>query len=231
LAISHAATIQAVAAVHLGRNTSFREAYASLQGRYGRILGVFLAVAIRVFGGSAVLVFVAVMVGAGSVAGGARLGVAGGIVGAAVAVVAAVAAAMLAITLFVRYALAVQACVVENIRVSEALKRSVALTKGSRSRVLTIYTLFIIMIWVISAVTALIALALAAVIRSAVFSAIAIQAANFVAGALTGPLVTIGMSLLYFDERVRKEAFDLQLMMSSLDSGNAAAATAGAGPA
>jgi hypothetical protein len=231
LAISHAATIQALAAVHLGRNTSFREAYASLKGRYGRIIGVFLSVAIRVFGGSALLVFVAVMVGAGSVAGGARLGLAGGILGGIVAVLAAVAAAMLSITLFVRYALAVQACVVENVQGREALKRSTILTKGSRSRVLTIYTLFIILIWVISAVTAIIALALAAVIRSAVFSTIAIQLANFVAGALTGPLVTIGMSLLYFDERVRKEAFDLQLMMSSLDSGSAAAATASAGPA
>jgi hypothetical protein len=231
LAISHAATIQAVAAVHLGRNTSFREAYASLKGRYGRIIAVFLSVAIRVFGGSALLVLVAVMVGAGSVAGGAKLGLAGGILGGIVAVVAAVAAAMLAITLFVRYALAVQACVVENVKAGEALKRSVALTKGSRSRVLTIYTLFVVLIWVISAVTAIIALALSAVIRSAVVSMIAIQVANFVAGALTGPLVTIGMSLLYFDERVRKEAFDLQLMMSSLDTGSAAASTAVAGPA
>jgi hypothetical protein len=32
-----------------------------------------------------------------------------------------------------------------------------------------------------------------------------------------GPLMTIGFSLLYYDERVRKEAFDLQLMMSTLD--------------
>jgi hypothetical protein len=42
--------------------------------------------------------------------------------------------------------------------------------------------------------------------------------AGFVAGSLTGPLATIGISLLYYDERVRKEAFDLHLMMSSLDA-------------
>jgi hypothetical protein len=41
--------------------------------------------------------------------------------------------------------------------------------------------------------------------------------AGFIAGSLTGPLATIGISLLYYDERVRKEAFDLQLMLSSLD--------------
>jgi hypothetical protein len=32
-----------------------------------------------------------------------------------------------------------------------------------------------------------------------------------------GPLVTIAFSLVYYDERVRKEAFDLQLMMTTLD--------------
>jgi len=35
---------------------------------------------------------------------------------------------------------------------------------------------------------------------------------------LTGPLATIGIALIYYDERVRKEAFDLQLMMASLDT-------------
>jgi hypothetical protein len=30
-------------------------------------------------------------------------------------------------------------------------------------------------------------------------------------------LMTIGFSLLYYDERVRKEAFDLQHMMATLD--------------
>jgi hypothetical protein len=35
---------------------------------------------------------------------------------------------------------------------------------------------------------------------------------------LVGPLATIVFSLLYYDERVRKEAFDLQLMMQALDA-------------
>jgi hypothetical protein len=231
LALTHAATIQAVSAVHLGRKTSFREAYGSLKGRYGRIIGVFLSVAIRVFGGAILLMSAAIGLGAGSVAGGRAFGLAGGIAGVIIAVAAAIAAAMLAVTLFVRYALAVQACVVENIKGREALKRSAVLTKGSRSRVLTVYTLFVVLTWVMGAVTGLIALALSAIIPSGIFAAIAIQLASFVAGALTGPLVTIGMSVLYFDERVRKEAFDLQLMMASLDGGGTAAAAASAGPA
>jgi hypothetical protein len=44
-----------------------------------------------------------------------------------------------------------------------------------------------------------------------------IYAAGFLSGTVTGPLVTIGISLLYYDERVRKEAFDLQFMRLSLE--------------
>jgi hypothetical protein len=227
LALTQAATIQAVAAVHLGRPTSIREAYTSLKGHYGRVIGVFFSVAIRVFGGATVLIILAVALGAGSVAGGATFGVVGGILGGLIAVAAAIAAAMLAITLFVRYSLAVQACVVENIQGNESLKRSVILTKGSRSRVLTVYTLFIVLTWVISIVTALLGTAISAVVHSVIVSTIIMAIGSFVAAALTGPLATIGMSVLYFDERVRKEAFDLQLMMASLDGSSAAATSAG----
>ena len=138
---------------------------------------------------------------------------------------------MLAITLFVRYSLAVQACVVEGIKGSESLKRSAYLTKGSRSRVLTVYTLFVVLTWVISAATSLIAMAFGAAVRSPALASAVGALCGFVAGALTGPLVTIGISLLYFDERVRKEAFDLQLMMASLDGSSAAPAAASAGTA
>jgi hypothetical protein len=39
---------------------------------------------------------------------------------------------------------------------------------------------------------------------------------GFIVGLLTGPLASIALALVYYDERVRKEAFDLQLMMSNL---------------
>jgi hypothetical protein len=40
-------------------------------------------------------------------------------------------------------------------------------------------------------------------------------------GALSAPLIMIGLVLLYYDIRVRKEAFDLQLMMSLVDHAGA----------
>jgi hypothetical protein len=47
---------------------------------------------------------------------------------------------------------------------------------------------------------------------------VAALVATFISECLVGPLATIAFSLVYFDERVRKEAFDLQLMMTTLDA-------------
>jgi len=53
---------------------------------------------------------------------------------------------------------------------------------------------------------------------------------NFASTSLVGPLLTIALTLIYYDERVRKEGFDLQLMMSTLEGGAPnAAAPAGTG--
>jgi hypothetical protein len=38
-----------------------------------------------------------------------------------------------------------------------------------------------------------------------------------IGGAITGPVLLIALVLCYYDTRIRKEAFDLQFMMSSLD--------------
>ena len=39
-----------------------------------------------------------------------------------------------------------------------------------------------------------------------------------IVAAVVGPLITIAITLLYYDERIRKEAFDLNYMMEMLDT-------------
>jgi hypothetical protein len=46
-----------------------------------------------------------------------------------------------------------------------------------------------------------------------------LQVGNFIATVLVTPVFTIATSIFYFDLRVRKEAFDLQLMMNPQTSG------------
>jgi hypothetical protein len=50
-----------------------------------------------------------------------------------------------------------------------------------------------------------------------------------VAGSLAAPLLTIAMSIFYYDMRVKKEGFDLQMMMNPL--GGAAVPAASVPPA
>ncbi len=52
---------------------------------------------------------------------------------------------------------------------------------------------------------------------------------SFISGLLIWPLLNIALAVAYYDERVRKEALDLQFMMAAIDRNAMAAATAGAG--
>ena len=40
---------------------------------------------------------------------------------------------------------------------------------------------------------------------------------SFMTGVVAGPISTIAIALLYHDQRVRNEAFDLQFLLESLD--------------
>ncbi len=127
------------------------------------------------------------------------------------------------ILLAIRWSLAVPVKVLENKDTGEAMSRSSELTKGNRGRIFVIWVMFIVLSiglslllqWPIQlgsgkGITAM---------RSAgSFWQIASLVAAFVSQCLVGPLVTIAFSLVYYDERVRKEAFDLQLMMTTLDA-------------
>lgn len=217
MAISQAATVKAVAAVHLGRSITIGGAYKALRGQFARVLGVFALMISLVAVGVLMVIVLAGVIGSLAVVGGARAGTGGAIFGGLIALIAVVVGALLAITIYVRYSLSIQACVVEDLRVIPSLKRSVVLSKGARSRVLAIYFVFGVLSLVISIVLGGTVGVLGALLHKPIIAMIMIYLASFISGSLTGPLATIGISLLYYDERVRKEAFDLQLMMSSLD--------------
>ena len=220
--ISLAATVRAVAAVYLGKAIRIGEAYASAKGRVLRVFGVlFAAGAIGGLGG--MLIFglgIAIMTGA--VAGGkAAAGPPGAIVGAIVGTVAVIASILMAIRFAMRYALSLQACVVENLTVGASLKRSKVLTKGAYKRVVTVMVVCSVVVMALAflfVALAQVTLYLLAPRGAGIFAnQVATQIAHLISGVLGAPLATIAMSLVYYDERVRKEAFDLQFLMESLD--------------
>ena len=218
MAIAHAATVRAVAAVHLGRTITVVEAYKSLKGRVWRVLGVFVCVFLL----AALAAFVAVLLIAVAVVALRTLFEGVGRQAATLAAFAALGAALLvgtaAMIVWVRYALAIACCVVEDLGVIKSIKRSSALSKGSRFRIFLIYIVFLILAVLVGAALGALVGGVGSFISNVPARLVLIYFAGFLGGLVTGPLATIGLALVYYDERVRKEAFDLQVMMSDLDS-------------
>jgi len=237
MAISHAATVKAVAAVHLGRETSIVGAYRALRGRIWSLFGtcglIFMWMVLWMMLAIVAVTIVIVPLSMGIAAMGragapsATAAVAAGIV--TLVTVVLVFAGFIAI--YVRYALAIQACVVEDLGPRASVKRSILLSKGSRLRVVAIYLVFVLLSLILGAGLGGLAGGVGSLLHNKIAAAVLIYLAGFIAGSITGPLATIGLSLLYYDERVRKEAFDLQLMLSSLDAPEVAGVAVAQAPA
>jgi Membrane domain of glycerophosphoryl diester phosphodiesterase len=139
-------------------------------------------------------------------------------------ILACIALIVPGVLLAVRWSLAVPAMVLENKGIRDAMSRSTELTLGNRGRVFVVWLLFVILNigfnwllhWPIEVAAGV--STMAALHHVAVGWQVASLVATFLSVCLVGPLATIAFSLVYFDERVRKEAFDLQLMMTTLDA-------------
>jgi len=123
------------------------------------------------------------------------------------------------------YGIAVPAVVLENITASQAVSRSSSLTKGSVGRVIVVYFLTAIftigMIVVLGMVLEF--LGSTAFHRAGIFSGEMFQELMAtLGGILFGPITAIALTLVYYDQRVRKEAFDIEHMMSMMAADNLA---------
>jgi hypothetical protein len=122
------------------------------------------------------------------------------------------------VVLMMTYALAIPVAVLEDTTVSESLSRSADLTRGQRGRIFLIYLL----VFVLSTIITLLWQAPLAVVATSlgtppIWVQVVVPFGSFVTRSLIGPFVPIALALVYFDQRVRKEAFDLEHMMQQLD--------------
>jgi hypothetical protein len=120
-----------------------------------------------------------------------------------------------------RYAVCIPALLLENLGAIASLRRSVQLTEKRRWPILVAVLLAVIIGYVGVLVfqgpffVTMIFAQRAGQVPQWFSFAYAVSGA--VGGAITGPVLIIVLVLLYYDTRIRKEAFDLQYMMSSLD--------------
>ena len=121
-----------------------------------------------------------------------------------------------------RLAAGVQAAVLEDIGPRDALSRSWELAKDNVGRVFLIYVLYFCLVYgvvlMISAPFTIGAVFVKGNPGLVLLLTILGQAGNFIAQLFVAPFITIAMSLFYYDMRVKKEGFDLQVMMNPLST-------------
>lgn len=203
-ALGQAATVYGVSQVYLGRPATISQSYSFIKSRFWSILAVIVLI---------------------SIASG---------IGAVVGLIALLIGAIVIPVLIILYsALAVPVTVLEGRDPIESLKRSYSLVKDDLGRIFVIWILFIVIQIAAAVVISIPTFILAAVLAQhgqvpLWFNAIS-DCGNFIVGVLVSPLLTIALSVAYYDERIRKEAFDMQFMMATIDRNAMAASAAAAG--
>ena len=120
--------------------------------------------------------------------------------------------------MWLRYSLAMPACVVEGLTTRQAIKRSIELSEDSRGRIFVLWLL-------VYAIRMGLGLLLAFPIMMygfkhpgqqlpLIFLAFA-QVVGFFANTFIGPVYSTGLTLFYYDQRIRKEGFDIEWLMQA----------------
>lgn len=130
------------------------------------------------------------------------------------------------IILACRTAVAVPVAMLEDETPMSSVNRSMALTKGHAWQIFLIYVLVIVMGWIIQMVFQ-VPFLIAAGSSLGKAHALSFGATflnhlgEFIGQVLVGPVGTIAFSLMYYNLRVQKEAFDLQHLMTLLGPSSA----------
>jgi hypothetical protein len=122
-----------------------------------------------------------------------------------------------------RLCVCIPAALLENLGPFDSLDRSFKLTKDNAGRAFLILLLYVVILY---AALFLFDLPFIFAIQSAAHNpgmlrmwTALMQVGNFFSNVLITPVLTIASAIFYFDLRVRKEAFDLQMMMNPLAGG------------
>jgi len=208
------ASTVAVSELYVDRPATIAGSFAGIRGRIGRLILLFILVALRFIG-----IFLALIVGVLIVS--LLLALVFAPLGGAAAVVGTVLSALLAGIFCLRYSVAVPVAVLENATASESIDRSVDLTRGSlgRTAVLSIFTVVInyAALALLQGPFTVAAVMIGPETRAAFWLNLIGAITGSIARAITGPLMIVAIAVLYYDLRIRQEGLDLDIMMANLD--------------
>jgi hypothetical protein len=224
------ASTYALSETYLGRTTTIRQSYRVVLRKFWKLLFVIISVFLRSFGILMLAIFVLTFTMTAALAPIPPSMVWVPIVVGLLAILGMVAGGVLVVIFLMRYSVAVPALVLEKISARQAIKRSVALTKGYLWRLL-IVGLLMAMIYATLVALCQSPFTVATVLitvkggQPSLWLTIPNLLLGSAASIATAPLFMISFAIAYYDLRVRKEGFDLQLMMSNLDQIGSPAST------
>jgi hypothetical protein len=196
--LSLAATTSAVSARYLDQSATVGSSYRAALSRWRSIIALVLSLVLIVAGGVAVSALLSVLTGA-----------------VALFAVGALASFVVYLVLLVRAAVGPQSVVLERLGGWAGIRRSWQLTTGSAWRTFGILLLLGI-IQVIAANVIVLPLD-AAIARTEPATQLLIsQVGAAVTAVFVAPITLVTLTLLYYDLRIRREGFDIEMLAASL---------------
>ena len=226
---SIAANNRAVAWVNLDQPATIRGAYRSILPRLGRYLWLMTIMAFFVYL-PFVLVFTAYFIYIYVVVRPKGIFVPGAHADPQTALALAIAtfiafglgfaAFVYGVFMALRYSLALPASVLEDLKARQAIRRSIDLSQGSRGRIFVLGLLISVIQLGFVAITQVFFLVamFAAVKRHGelpIWLQVTQQLVGFCTNTFIGPMYATGLTLFYYDQRIRKEGFDIEWMMEA----------------
>jgi hypothetical protein len=219
-----AANNRAVAWVNLGQPATIRGAYKSILPRIWSYVWlmflttlIILAPFIVIYGGFLIFMWKIGVFKPGQAQHPDPQAAVAIVVALVIFLVLIAAWAVYATLMGLRYSLAVPASVVENLQARKAMRRSIELSKGSRGRIFLLGLMIVIIqmglvfisqgFFIVAAFKNHMVLPLWAQILQ--------QFVGFLTNSFIGPMYATGLTLFYYDQRIRKEGYDIEWMMEA----------------
>jgi hypothetical protein len=220
-AVVYAASVYALCEVYLGRRTTAKESLEATAGRWLRYVGIALwQVWSALWVGLLVVVPGVVLVTLGGKAIGAGMVVLAG----SMVFLGIVGGGVYGVIAYIRNSLAIPASVMEGMGVRASMRRSKTLATDTKGKIFVVLLIAFALYMVVGTIQAPMLFFIArSPFKEHVMAQAAILLIGFVGSTLVSPVALIGLTLVYFDQRVRMEAFDLVMMLGGVAAPEVAA--------
>jgi hypothetical protein len=221
-AVTQAATMWAVGEVYLGRSTGIAASLRAVLPRWLRFVGIALW---QIGSGIWPVLLVLAAFGGYEWVRKASFNSLGFMGALGVTLLLLIPATAAGIIFYLRNLLAVPAAVREGLTVRQAMRRSKALSQNAKGKLFLVLLVASGLYMVMGIVLSIVLFVLMFLHRDALtpginpvqqhFLAVGVVtlAVGFVGYTLISPVIMLGISLVYFDQRVRKEAFDIAVLL------------------